>query len=230
VRAAFANFSTLPVGRGTAPEAETIAFLPLVGAVVGALAGTAGWAVTLVAPHVLGVAIAFGLSILLTGALHIDGFLDICDAVFASVPVQRRLEILKDPHHGTFAVAFFAVLCVVWLAALATIDPPRLPLALAFASCASRWIAVGIAFVVPYGAAGVQPPRAIHAAMGLLTLALGWSYWGHAVVLIALGGVTFAAAFRLKSRLGGVFNGDCYGFLIACTEVAILAALPLTSP
>lgn len=201
----------------------------MVGAVVGGLAGTGGWAVSLVAPHALTVAVAFGLSIAFTGALHVDGFLDVCDGAFASVPAQRRREILKDPHHGTFAIAFFAVLCAVWLAALWSIDPPRLPLALAFAGSAARWIAVAVARVFPYGNAGIRPPLGIHAAMGALALALGWSYWGHAVVLIALGGATFAAAFWLRSRLGQL-NGDCYGFLIACTEVAILAALPLTSP
>jgi adenosylcobinamide-GDP ribazoletransferase len=198
--------------------------------VVGALAGTVGWSVTLVAPHVLGVAVAFGLSIALTGALHLDGFLDVCDAALAGVSAQRRLEILKDPHHGTFAIASFAVLCAFWLAALWNIEPLRLPLALAFAGSAARWIAVGVSFVVPYGPAGTRPPRGVHAAMGVLTLALGWSYWGHAVVLIALGGVTFAVALWLKSRLGGRLNGDCYGFLIACTEVAILAALPIAAP
>lgn len=230
MRAAFSYFSTLPVGVAGAPEPETLVFLPLVGAVVGALAGTAGWAASLVAPHALAVAVAFGLSVVLTGALHIDGFLDSCDALFASVPPRRRLEILKDPRHGTFAIAYFAVLCVIWLAALWSIDPLRLPLALAFAAAAARWIAVGLAFVVPYGSTGTRPPRGTHAAMGILTLALGWSYWGHAVVLIALGGLTFAAAFWMKSQLGGRLVGDCYGFLVVCTEVAIVALLPITSP
>jgi cobalamin synthase len=122
------------------------------------------------------------------------------------------------------------MLVVVWPAALWSIDPLRLPLALAFAGAAARWIAVSIAFAVPYGPSGVLPPRGVHAAMGLLVLALGWSYWGHAVVLIALGGITFAVAFWLRSRLGGRLPGDCYGFLIVCTDVTILAALPITSP
>jgi adenosylcobinamide-GDP ribazoletransferase len=207
-----------------------LAFLPLVGAVIGGLAGTAGWAVSLVAPHVLAVAAAFGVTVVLTGALHLDGFLDACDAVFAGVTPDRRREILKDPHHGTFAIAFFAVLCAVWLAALWSIDPLRLPLALAFAGAAARWCVVGVAFAIPYGPGAKQPPRGVHAAMGILTLALGWSYWGHAVLLIALGGVTLAVAFWMKSRLGGRLPGDGYGFLIVCTEVAILAALPITSP
>ncbi len=48
-------------------------------------------------------------------------------------------------------------------------------------------------------------------------------------MLIALGGLTFGVAFWMKSQLGGRLPGDCYGFLIVCTEVAILALLPLTS-
>jgi adenosylcobinamide-GDP ribazoletransferase len=192
--------------------------------VTGALAGGAGWAAAFAVPHVLAVAIAFGLSIALTGALHVDGFLDTCDALFASVPAPRRREILKDPHLGSFAVAGFAIVGVTWLAALWCIDPPRLPLALAFAACAARWIVVGIAFADGYELPGPRPPRAVHVGTGLLALALGWSYWGHAVVLLALGFVTVAIARAMRSRLDGRLNGDCLGFLIVCTEVAVLAA------
>jgi adenosylcobinamide-GDP ribazoletransferase len=218
------------VGFAGGPEPAMLVYLPLVGAIVGGLAGTAGWALALVAPHALAVAVTFGLVVVLTGAVHLDGFLDSCDAVFASVSPARRLEILKDPRHGSFAVAFFAVACSLWLAALWSIDPPRLPLALAFAGAAARWIAVGIATRVPYGTTGTTPPLGIHALMGILVLLLGWCYWGHAVLLIALGGLTVAAAFWIKPRLGGSLPGDVYGFLIVCTEIAILAALPLTSP
>jgi adenosylcobinamide-GDP ribazoletransferase len=207
-----------------------LAFLPLVGAAVGGLAGAAGWATALVAPRALAVAVTFAALIVLTGALHVDGFLDTCDALFASVSPQQRAQILKDPHHGTFAVAYFAVASVVWLAALWNIEPVRLPLALAFAGATARWIAVGLAYRTPYGTAGAVPPRAIHAAMGILVLVLGWSYWGHAVVLIAVGGGTLAAAHWMKGRLGGQLPGDVYGFLIVATEIAIVALLPLTSP
>ncbi len=205
-------------------------YLPLVGAVTGGLAGTGGWAMSLVAPHVFVVATAFALSIVLTGAIHIDGFLDSCDAVFASVVPERRLAIMDDPRHGTFAVAYFAVLCTIWLAALWCIDPVRLPLALAFAAATARWAAVSVARVFPYGPRRERPPALAHAVMAVLTIALGWSYWGHAAWLIALGAGTFGAAFAIAPRLGGRLNGDVYGFLIACTEAAILAGLRFTSP
>jgi cobalamin synthase len=42
--------------------------------------------------------------------------------------------------------------------------------------------------------------------------------------------VTIGVGVWMRRRLGGQLPGDCYGFLIVCTEVAILAGLPLTSP
>ena len=82
----------MPVGVADAPQADALAWLPLVGAVTGALAGTAGWLVSLVAPHPLAAAAAFAAVLVLTGAIHLDGFLDCCDALFAPVPLAQRLE------------------------------------------------------------------------------------------------------------------------------------------
>lgn len=39
-----------------------------------------------------------------TGGIHMDGFLDTADAIHSYAPRNRRLEILKDPHTGAFAV------------------------------------------------------------------------------------------------------------------------------
>ncbi|GAC1536555.1 MAG: hypothetical protein NVS2B17_08190 [Candidatus Velthaea sp.] len=209
--------------------------MPLVGAVVGALAGLAAWAVSLVLPHPLAVAVAFGVSVIATGAIHIDGFLDSCDALFASVPVARRLEILKDPRHGTFAVAFFAVICVIWLAALWSIPPPHLPAVLAFTGASARWSTVWIARIVPYAGGGAiahaflaKPPLWAQIAGGALVVALGVGCGGATIVLALTGVLTVLAGIALASRLGGGLTGDVYGFLIVTTEVVMLALVPLT--
>ncbi|TCP31257.1 cobalamin-5'-phosphate synthase [Scopulibacillus darangshiensis] len=44
------------------------------------------------------------LSIALTGGLHIDGWMDCSDAYFSFRDRNKRLEIMKDPHVGAFAV------------------------------------------------------------------------------------------------------------------------------
>ncbi len=44
------------------------------------------------------------LPILLTGGIHMDGFLDTTDARSSYQSKEKKLEILKDPHCGAFAI------------------------------------------------------------------------------------------------------------------------------
>jgi adenosylcobinamide-GDP ribazoletransferase len=215
------------------PDAAALAWLPFVGAVVGALAGGAAYGVGRIAPHALAVAAAFGLTIALTGAIHVDGFLDGCDAFFASVAPERRLEILKDPHHGTFAIAGFAVLGAAWLGALWALDPMRYVLALALAGAAARWSAVIHARWFPYGRAGAvpralekKPPAGILVlgAMLVAVLAFALGTPGGVAAIVALAIAAGAIAWA-RTRLGGGLVGDAYGFAITIAEVAALASL-----
>ncbi len=49
--------------------------------------------------------------IFLTGAIHLDGFMDTCDALASHADREKKLEIMKDPHCGAFAV----IACAVYL-------------------------------------------------------------------------------------------------------------------
>lgn len=44
------------------------------------------------------------LPVVVTGGIHMDGFLDTQDALSSWQPMERRLEILKDSHAGAFSV------------------------------------------------------------------------------------------------------------------------------
>jgi len=229
-------FSIVPVTRRRAPGPHALAALPAVGALLGAAAGTIGWGVARVLPAPLGAVAAFGALTLLTGAIHIDGFLDGCDAFVASVPPQRRLEILKDPHHGTFAVAGMFVAGSASLAALAAIPPARYPGALAFAAALARTAAVAGAFVFPDARARPEePPRphyradaSVAGALGgsLVLLALAGGSLGRnvpALVPLALLGA-FACEAWVAARLGGL-AGDAYGFTIVVIETKLFVGL-----
>lgn len=235
MRAAFAYFTILPFGAGEPPDAVALAWLPLVGAVIGALAGGAAYLAAYVVPPAIAVAVAFALTIVLSGAIHLDGFLDGCDAFFAPVPAERRLEILKDPRHGTFALAGFAVVAVFWLAALWSLEPVTYPLALALTGAASRWSAVIHALWFAYGRAGA-PPRAFETRPPFSVLGIGAVLV--ALLAFALRAPGCAAAFValvvaagtitwVRKRLGGGVVGDAYGFTIVVAEVAALVTLAL---
>ena len=236
ILSALGYFTVLPAGAasaGPAPDAYALSYLPLVGALIGALAGVSAWGLSYFVPHPLVVAVAFALPILLTGAIHIDGFLDSCDAVIASVSPQRRLEIFKDPRHGTFAVAGMAVLSVAWVAALLPVDAWQYPALLALSGGASRLGAVGNAFVFPYARAGElttqfesrpSPSVLIVSAVLLAVLAVYVWKWAWLICLIVMI-LQLTAASRIAKRLGGGLVGDVYGFLIVTAEVVILAAV-----
>ena len=51
----------------------------------------------------------------LTGALHLDGWADCCDALFVPVDRARSLEIMKDPRVGGFGVVGLMLLLLVKL-------------------------------------------------------------------------------------------------------------------
>ena len=98
---------------------NTLCYFPLIGAVIGALlwlwywlCGIAGFGVMLQA------AVAVLIPVLVTGGIHLDGFLDTSDALSSWQTTERRLEILKDPHTGAFAIiaccSYFLAAFGIW--------------------------------------------------------------------------------------------------------------------
>lgn len=232
---ALSYFTILPLGplaRNVAPGPLAVAFLPFVGALIGAASG--GIAL-LVSAHdrAWEPVLAWILLIVLSGAIHVDGFLDCCDALFASVPPQRRLEILHDPRHGTFAVTGMAVLTVCWIVAIAKIVPSHLMLSLAFAGTLARISAIANTLVFPYARPGaVTPafatrPNPFVLTAGLaLALVLGWflSPMAFAIVPGAIA-LSLLLGWWASLRLGGGLTGDVFGGLIVSVEVVTLAVL-----
>ena len=104
----FSLFSRIPMPHFKWEEedmAKSLLFFPFVGAVIGAFVFGAGylyyeynlpfWAVG---------ALILLIPILLTGGFHLDGYMDVKDAISSYAPREKKLEILKDPHVGSFAI------------------------------------------------------------------------------------------------------------------------------
>lgn len=89
-----------------------LVFMPLVGVVIGtvsyawAFIGGKFWY-----DRILESMILFLIPFVLTGGIHLDGFLDTTDALSSWKSKEERVEILKDVHVGAFAV----IRGVVWL-------------------------------------------------------------------------------------------------------------------
>jgi adenosylcobinamide-GDP ribazoletransferase len=85
---------------------------PLVGLLQGGIYASLFYVLTEYTPFST-LAVAFFLwlmSILLTGGIHLDGWMDASDAYFSYGDQPKRLEIMKDPRTGAFGVISVIVL------------------------------------------------------------------------------------------------------------------------
>lgn len=119
---AFSMYSKIPVPKTEWNEKSmryTMCFFPLVGVVIGALMYAAGTLILMAdIKSVLKAAVMTVIPIMLTGGIHLDGFLDTMDAIGSWAPKEKRLEILKDSNSGAFAViggcVYFVLSLGIW--------------------------------------------------------------------------------------------------------------------
>lgn len=91
-----------------------LCFFPVIGLVIGAL--FYGWSKVCEVcgfGQVCFAMVGTVLPVLVTGGIHLDGFMDTADALHSYDKKEKKLEILKDPHVGAFAV--IAVVCFFML-------------------------------------------------------------------------------------------------------------------
>jgi adenosylcobinamide-GDP ribazoletransferase len=217
-----------------------MAFYPLIGALIGGLLAGLAWLLRLAglgetAP-LLPAALLLTLWAGLTGALHLDGWADCCDALFVPVSRERRLEIMKDPRLGGFGAAGLILLLLVKLAALQGItgNVAAFPFLIAIPALA-RWAAVIAAKAYPPARPGGMGDyfrrglgrRELVIATVITALAAAPLFWRGLIVWIAAGLALLALARLAHTRLGGL-TGDVYGAIIELAETAALIAAAMT--
>ena len=73
---------------------------PLIGALIGLLAGLFGWVLLYVLPGIVVGALVLGALLLLTGLHHTDGLLDFGDGVMAHGTPEHKIEVMHDQLTG----------------------------------------------------------------------------------------------------------------------------------
>jgi len=213
---------------------QAMVWFPVVGFLLGGTLAVADLGLRAVLPAWAGAGLLLALWVALTGALHLDGFLDSCDGLFAARSPRERLEILRDPHTGSFAVAGGICLLLVKFGLLVELPAVGRSLTLLVVPGMSRAAAVYAARAFPYARAGPGLGRSFReelrwsqvfvaaaAAVGVATLALGWA--GLAAVALVWVLTTFVGRWAV-GRLGGL-TGDVYGAIVELTEVGALVFL-----
>jgi adenosylcobinamide-GDP ribazoletransferase len=224
----------VPLGRAIvldgADVARGVVVFPLVGAGIGAVTGLTAMVLHERLSSFLAAGLAVGVSLVLTGALHIDALADTADALGASSR-ERALEIMRDSRVGSFGAAAVAIALIVKVAAIAQLLDrggalPGLVAAAALARAASPVLAAVLPYPRIAGGPGsvlarVRPGAALAALLIGCLIAVGVD----GVTGIALSGAvvvtTTALGIAFRGWLGGV-TGDSLG---TATEVGETLAL-----
>lgn len=163
----------------------------------------------------------------LYGALHLDGFVDTVDGIFA--PPARALDVMKEPTVGAIGAIYGFLFLALKLAAFLSIEEFWL---FVFVPMLSRFGGALAVFSFPY----VRPsgmgyaakleftaPLFIYSALLVLCVLALANIWLFA--LFAIAALKAASVSSWLSRRFGGLSGDMYGFVIESTELALLCVI-----
>lgn len=228
---AFQFLTTFPaiIRRGfTAQElGRAVGFFPLVGLALGGVLYGLEFGLRLIFPAQVATVFVLAVWLLLTRALHFDGFLDTCDGLFGGFTPERRLEIMRDSRVGAFGVAAGGLLLLAKYAALVSL--PHLS-GLLLAPVLGRWVLSIAIFAYPYAREkGLGRDMKDNVRWSQVTLAtlvsllVAWIFWDWTGLLaFAIAGIVLwlGAGFILR-RIPGL-TGDSYGALCELAELTVL--------
>ncbi|MCF6150378.1 MAG: adenosylcobinamide-GDP ribazoletransferase [Candidatus Kuenenia sp.] len=81
-----------------------VCWFPIIGIIIGIILSIVYILCQYVFPYYITNVLILVAYVLITGALHLDGFADTCDGIFGGWNKEKRLEIMKDSHIGSYGV------------------------------------------------------------------------------------------------------------------------------
>ena len=209
-------------------------YYPLVGLFLGLILWLLGKVLySFFPPLVLG-SLLLSTELLLTGGLHLDGFMDSMDGLLSARTPERVLEIMKDSRVVAHACISLVSILVLKFTLLASLTPAKFSLLLVMPML-SRWVFQFAVIRYPYARQQGLGKGLHDNARWLPFLLSGSIVLGLTFLLIGYAGIiafitcTLTVIFmshKVSKLLGGL-TGDIYGALIEISEVVcLLAAFP----
>lgn len=221
-----APFDEIACGRSTA-------FFPVVGLFLGTILAALSWASGWFFPAQVQASLLVVGMVVLTGGIHLDGFMDSVDSLFSGRPRERKLEIMRDSRVGAFGVIALICLLLLKYNLFMAMTEQTLMMVLPVVPALSRW---GMSFAInafPYARpeglgkiyASYSGTRELVAASVIAAAIAGTALGPQGLWLMALAGaVTCLAGRKITRELGGL-TGDTYGFINELLEIILLFAI-----
>lgn len=209
--------------------ARSYGLYPLIGILVGAI----GWGVYVVAhaarlPSIAPAILSVIATACVTGALHEDGFADVCDGL-GPHDRETALKAMRDSRVGSFGVIGLWMLLSLKVVALQCMPWQSVGKAMIAAHVLSRWSPLPLAAALPYAQSSAGLGSRIMAELGPRSVVVATVLTG--LALVAIWGVPFAlrcgaaavvvsvaTGLFYRRKFGGV-TGDCLGATNQLVEV-----------
>jgi len=229
----FLTISPAFIRRSFTPQelGRAVGFFPLVGLILGGILAGSFFVFSLKLPASVATALILTLWVLLSGALHLDGFLDTCDGIFGGSTPAKRLEIMRDERVGAFALAGGVLLLLTKFTSLSAQSTPML--ALVLAPTVSRWgmtlAIVGFPYARPQGLGrDIKDHTSWRQFLlgTIIALAVAWFTYQRlgVIILLSTGALIWLAGRFALQRIPGL-TGDIYGALNELAELFALLGL-----
>ena len=214
---------------------KMLLFLPIVGLEIGAIWAGLAWLCRLLnLPAMITALILAAYPYLVTGFLHLDGYMDVTDAVKSWRNLERRREILKDSHVGSFAVIGIVLLVVTQFAVFASVpaeaDFRILIFIPALSRCCSALAVTGLKPMSTSQYADQKKPKSHIIALTIMLivfLAAGFLLCGKYGFALVGGLVGYALALRRAYKSLEGMNGDISGYALTIGELCAVAVYAL---
>lgn len=211
---------------------------PVIGLIVGTL-----WYVAFLILNKLNIslmltsALLMAVPFILTGFLHLDGFMDVCDALLSRRPKDEKLRILKDSTVGAFSVISLAILFIIEFAAINTLlIEQKNPLFLILIPIISRSLVgyflltretisesyLGNLFKQGTGSLDTAILIGIYLATFILCYII--SDLESLIIPVIMWITSYVLVNKSKKELGGI-NGDVAGYMLVLSECIGLIVL-----
>ena len=233
----FLTIIPLPRRCEISPEevGRSAGYFPVVGAIIGLILVGLNWLLGLLLPSAVVNVLLIVALVAISGAHHLDGFIDTCDGIAGYKTVEERWQVMSDSRVGGFGIIGACCLLLVKYVSLNSVPETLLTSTLLLMPVLSRWGMVYALFAYPYAkpsGLGKTFKQGINwrvlTIATLITLAITAIVARLAGLVIMLGTwvIIIAMAAYLKRKFSGL-TGDTYGAINEVAEVCVLILVSL---
>jgi adenosylcobinamide-GDP ribazoletransferase len=206
-------------------------YFPLVGFFLGCILALTGYVASRLFQPFTTVVFLIAAEVILTGGLHLDGYMDTCDGIFSGRQRERMLEIMKDSRVGANSVIGLFILILLKIGLLLELMTTLNIIPILFIMpLMGRWAMVYIITFFPYArkaglgsyfSQSISKRQFIHITLYSVFIALVMLPVKLYLVLVLTAFFVHLIAHKINKILLG-HTGDTYGAVNEMTETLYL--------